>query len=167
MGSHPVPAPPAELDVAANLCWMLKRAAYVLTMEITAALDSLGVSPRGHHVLKIASDGEYTQIELARIAGIDKTTMVVTLDELEAAGLAERRPSPEDRRARVIVVTDEGRRLVREAQQIVTRIQEDVLETLSADERQGFADGLSRLVVERLSEPAVAEPPARRRRIRR
>ena len=59
--------------------------------------------------------GEYTQTELARIVGLDKTTMVVTLDELEAAGLAERRPSATDRRARVVAVTKAGERKVRQA----------------------------------------------------
>ena len=34
--------------------------------------------------------GAYTQTELARLIGLDKTTMVVTVDELEAAGLAKR-----------------------------------------------------------------------------
>jgi MarR family transcriptional regulator for hemolysin len=35
-------------------------------------------------------------------------THVVTVDELEKAGLAERRPSSRDRRARVISVTEAG-----------------------------------------------------------
>ena len=52
--------------------------------------------------------GEFTQTEIARMVGLDKTTMVVTVDELEAAGLAERRPSSTDRRARVIEVTKDG-----------------------------------------------------------
>jgi MarR family transcriptional regulator, transcriptional regulator for hemolysin len=163
MGSQPVTAPAKSLDATANLCWMLKRAAHVLTAEITAALDDLGVSPRGHHVLHLAMTGEYTQIELARMAGIDKTTMVVTLDELEAAGLAERRPSREDRRARVIVVTEAGERLVREGQQIIARIHADVLDALPADERQGFVAGLARLLGERLGEPVGFDSPARRR----
>ena len=34
--------------------------------------------------------------------------MVVTMDALERDGLAERRPSPTDRRARIIAVTDAG-----------------------------------------------------------
>ncbi|MEK8105286.1 MarR family winged helix-turn-helix transcriptional regulator [Micromonospora sp. M12] len=41
---------------------------------------------------------------------MDKTTMVVTLDQLERAGLAERRPVPTDRRARLVAVTPAGRR---------------------------------------------------------
>src|SRR3954463_13738048 len=85
-----------------NLCWLLSRASYTLTTELTAALEDLGISPRAHAVLAAAGTGAYTQTELARAGGLDKTTMVVTLDELEAAGVAERRPSPTDRRARVV-----------------------------------------------------------------
>ena len=45
-------------------------------------------------MLSTARTGEFTQKELADMVGLDKTTMVVTVDALEAAGLAERVPSP-------------------------------------------------------------------------
>ena len=61
-----------------------------------------------HCVLYHALGGEFTQIQLAEQCALDKTTMVVTMDALEKAGLAERRPSPTDRRARIIAVTDAG-----------------------------------------------------------
>jgi MarR family transcriptional regulator, transcriptional regulator for hemolysin len=131
--------------LAANLGWLLGRASHVLKTELTAALESLGLSPRAHHVLKTAMQGEYTQRELAGIVGLDKTTMVVTLDELEAAGLAERRPSATDRRARVVVVTRAGAAQVRQAEAIAARIHADVLEALPAGERQALLDGLARL----------------------
>ena len=142
---------------------MLSQASYTLTTRLTAALEGLGISPRAHAVLTAAMTGDHTQIELARTVGLDKTTMVVTLDELEAAGLAERRPSPHDRRARVIVVTKAGERKVREAEDIVQRINADVLAALPVRERKAFLDGLTRLVTERLSEPAVSATPVRRR----
>ena len=68
-----------------------------------------------HCVLYHALDGEFTQIQLAEQCALDKTTMVVTMDALEQAGLAERRPSPTDRRARIIAVTDAGRETVEQA----------------------------------------------------
>src|SRR5918997_3466346 len=95
-----------------NLCWLLSRASYTLTTELTAALEEAGISPRAHAVLTAAMCEERTQGEIAKAVGLDKTTMVVTLDELEAAGLAERRPSEGDRRARIIKVTPAGRKLV-------------------------------------------------------
>jgi MarR family transcriptional regulator, transcriptional regulator for hemolysin len=134
-----------QQPLAANLGWLLSQASHVLKTELTAALETLGISPRAHHVLKTAMQGEYTQTELAGIVGLDKTTMVVTLDELEAAGLAERRLSAADRRARVVAVTKAGAAKVRQAEAIAARIHADVLETLPGRERQALLDGLARL----------------------
>jgi DNA-binding MarR family transcriptional regulator len=131
--------------LADDLVWLLAQASHVLKTELTAALEDLGVSPRGHHVLATAMGHEYTQTELARIVGLDKTTMVVTLDELEAAGLAERVPLPTDRRARIVAVTKAGEQKVRQAEEIATRLHTDVLAALPAGERRALLDGLARL----------------------
>jgi MarR family transcriptional regulator for hemolysin len=157
-----------EVEAAAgplntNLCWLLSRASHHLTIELTAAFEGLGVSPRAQHVLATAAGGEHTQTELARLVGLDKTTMVVTLDELEAAGLAERRPSPSDRRARMIAVTAAGREKVREAEEIAARVHDDVLAALPPKERKVFLDALVRLVGARLAEPVECAQPIRRR----
>jgi DNA-binding MarR family transcriptional regulator len=157
------PAPPADQPLSADLCWLLSRASYTLTTELAAALESLGVSPRAHCVLSAAMSGDHTQTELAKMVGLDKTTMVVTLDELEAAGLAERRPSSVDRRARVIAVTPAGKEKVREAEAIAERVRQDVLSVLPDDERQVFLDALTRLVAHRLAEPVACSQPVRRR----
>jgi MarR family transcriptional regulator, transcriptional regulator for hemolysin len=158
----PAPAPPDQ-PLSTDLCWLLSRASYTLTTELTAAFEGLGLSPRANCVLATAMTGPHTQSEIARAVGLDKTTMVVTLDELEAAGLAERRPSPNDRRARVIAVTAAGERKVREAEDIAERVRADVLSTLPDDEREVFLKALTRLVSDRLSEPVVCSHPVRRR----
>jgi DNA-binding MarR family transcriptional regulator len=129
----------------------LARASFALANELSAALAASGVSPRSYCVLTTAVTGEQTQTELARRVGLDKTTMVVTIDELEAAGLAVRRPSPSDRRARVIAVTKAGERKLAEAHEIVERIQADVLASLPVRERKALLEGLARLTNERLA----------------
>jgi MarR family transcriptional regulator, transcriptional regulator for hemolysin len=146
-----------------NLAWLLYRAHWALASELTAALAPVGVSPRGYHVLKAALSREHTQTELAEMVGLDKTTMVVTIDELERDGLAERRPSPHDRRARVIVVTAAGKRKVAEAEEIKERVQADVLGELPAREQRALIDALDKLVQGRLCERADCSPPLRRR----
>jgi MarR family transcriptional regulator for hemolysin len=146
-----------------NLCWLLSRASYTLTTELTAAFEGLGLSPRTHSVLAAAMTGEHTQSQLARMVGLDKTTMVVTVDELENAGFAERRPAATDRRARVIAVTPAGARLVREAEEIGDEIRADVLGVLAPDEREVFVGALARLVGDRLAEPVRTALPVRRR----
>lgn len=146
-----------------NLGWLLYRAHWALATEMTAALAPLGVSGRQYHVLRAALNGEHTQKELAEMVGLDKTTMVVTIDELERDGLAERRPSPEDRRARVIAVTKAGKRKVAEAEAVKERVQADVLEALPARQRKALLSALAALVEGPLSDPAECHPGLRRR----
>jgi MarR family transcriptional regulator, transcriptional regulator for hemolysin len=149
--------------LAGNLGWLLTQAHFNLVSEVGAALEPLGVSNRGYHVLATARTGEYTQKELADRIGLDKTTMVVTVDELEQKGLAERKPSSTDRRARVISVTDAGERTVASGQKIIDQIQGDVLRSLPTKERKVFLEALGSLVKDRLAQPAPDAPPLRRR----
>lgn len=146
-----------------DLMMLLSQASYALNTELTAALESVGISPRAHCVLCHAMAGTLTQGQLAEACALDKTTMVVTLDELEKAGLAERRLSSTDRRARIVVVTPAGRRMVARAGAIVNGIFSDVLGVLPEGERAAFLAGLRRLVDGRLSSPAQTERPVRRR----
>jgi DNA-binding MarR family transcriptional regulator len=133
-----------------------------MTMS-TAALEGSGISPREHAVLATAMTGDHTQIELARLVGVDKTTMVVTVDALEAAGLAERRPSSGDRRARVVAVTDAGQRKVSEADAVLARVREEVLDVLEPAEREVFLGALGQLASGRLSDPVPCAHAVRRR----
>ena len=158
-----VKPPPADDSLSDNLCWLLARASHSLTNQLTAALADLGLSPRAHCVLSTAMAGEYTQTALAQAVGLDKTTMVVTIDELEAAGFAERRPAAGDRRARIVAVTKAGERQVAKSREIVTGIQAEVLASLPAREREQFVSALARLVGERLAEPSPCQAPVRRR----
>jgi DNA-binding MarR family transcriptional regulator len=146
-----------------DLCFLLGQASHALQTELTAALARLGISPRAHCVLSNALGGELTQGELAERCALDKTTMVVTLDELERAGLAQRRPSAADRRARIIGVTEAGAALVARSREIVGGVQADVLAALPDGEREAFVAALTRLVEVRLASPVPCERPVRRR----
>ena len=156
--------PPSKVDV--DLMFLLSQASHALETEMTAQLQALGVSPRAHCVLTHALSGELTQSQVAESCALDKTTMVVTMDELERAGLAERRASGTDRRARIIAVTTAGERKVAEANAIVARIYAEVLGALPAGQRDAFVAGLAQLVGGRLSKPAKCERPVRRRAVR-
>jgi MarR family transcriptional regulator for hemolysin len=164
--SSPDSAAEAPQSLSGNLGWLLARANHALATELTAALADLGLSPRGYHVLATALPGDRTQSELAEAVGLDKTTMVVTVDELEAAGLAERHPSSTDRRARVITVTRAGADKLVQAGRVKDRVQADVLSALPANEREVLIDALRKLVCGRLSEAVQCTPPVRRRQPR-
>lgn len=144
-----------------NLNWLLAQAHYALSVELANAFEPLGLTPRGHSVLTTAMNGAFTQKQLADLVGLDKTTMVAALDELERAGLAKRVPSETDRRAHVIEVTPEGRKRVAAASKLAKRVQADVLGALGP-ECDDFLGALARLVRERLAEPAACKGVRRR-----
>src|ERR1700722_19187751 len=145
-----------------NLGWLLPQAHYALASELAAAFEPLGITPRGHSVLAAAMTGTYTQKELAELVGLDKTTMVVTLDELERAGLAKRVPSSTDRRARVIEVTGAGHAKVTAANKIIARVQADVLASLQAREGAAFRRAVGHMSRARRAEPAACKGIRRR-----
>ena len=157
--SHSLPDRPDE-----NLGWLLATVSHAFTSELTAKLEAVSVSPRAHCVLATALEGEYTQTALAQAIGLDKTTMVVTIDALERAGLVERRMSGTDRRARVIAVTAAGRRKVAQGKAIVASVQAEVLGSLPADQRDGLMGALRSLLADRLCTTAECGHPVRRPR---
>jgi MarR family transcriptional regulator for hemolysin len=52
-----------------------------------------------------------SQTELAQVLGVDGATLVATIDRLAAAGLVERIPSRQDRRVKLVALTEQGRKL--------------------------------------------------------
>lgn len=152
--------PPVDLSL------LLNQAAYALANRLTAALAELETSVRVYCVLAKAAEGEFTQSRLAQLAWMDKTTLVVTLDEMERRGLAERRVAPSDRRVRVIGLTAAGRTLLAKADKVVAGVYDDVLAGVDDAERATFVAVLDRLVAGPLAAPFHMEKPLRRRRQR-
>lgn len=149
--------PPVDLSM------LLDQAGHALANRLTAALAGLDMSVRVYCVLAKAAEGEHTQGRLAELAWMDKTTMVVTLDEMERRGLAERRLSPEDRRVRVVAITAKGRRKLAKADGIVQGVYEEVLDGVGLAERETFLVVLGRLVDGLLAAPFHMEARTRRR----
>ncbi|MEV0400919.1 MarR family winged helix-turn-helix transcriptional regulator [Actinoallomurus sp. NPDC050550] len=147
-----------------DMSYLLTHTAHVLTTRMSAAFEEIGITPRAYCVLFHALEEERTQIQLAEISDLDKTTMVVTVDELEKAGLAERRPSSRDRRARVISVTEAGERIVAEGTRIADGVHREVLEALPEGERDVLVGALTRLAEGLLSTPVECDRPVRRTR---
>ncbi|MEV5555519.1 MarR family winged helix-turn-helix transcriptional regulator [Nonomuraea wenchangensis] len=147
-----------------DLSFLLDHTSRVLRSRMAAALAEIGLTARMHCVLVHALEEERTQIQLAELGDMDKTTMVVTVDALEKAGYAERRPSSTDRRARIIAVTEEGAAVARRSQEVVDGVHRDALQALPDDEREALVRALNRLVTGHLAAPV--ESPVQTRRAR-
>ncbi len=146
-----------------DLSFLLDRTSHVLRTQMAAALAEIGLTARMHCVLVHALAAERTQAQLAELGDMDKTTMVVTVDALEKAGLAERKPSSTDRRARIIEVTAAGAELAARSVEIVDGVHQRALGSLPKAERESLLRALNSLVEGHLS-TVVEAAPARRAR---
>lgn len=85
-------------------------------------------------ILELSRHQDTTQIELARILGIEGATLVRLLDGLETMGLVERHPSPEDRRAKKLVLTEPAIVLLERMKLIAASNRSEILEEIPADD---------------------------------
>ena len=133
MSTVPQGGPPPEL--AGSLYYLLKHAQMRLADLTGPALAPLRVNGRETAVL-IAIDGQAlpSQHDIAQRMGVDRTTMVGLVDELEKKGLVERRPDPLDRRKNVVALTEAGRTTVQGATRAVAEAERRFLGPLSDDE---------------------------------
>jgi DNA-binding MarR family transcriptional regulator len=111
-------------------------------------LAAHGLSMWGYIVLSaLDSSPIRTQSALAEAIGADKTRIIPTLDELQQHRYIERMPDPDDRRARLLAITEAGRALKDSVQADIQRGEEHWLGQLSANERAVFLRALDRLSV--------------------
>jgi MarR family transcriptional regulator, lower aerobic nicotinate degradation pathway regulator len=99
-------------------------------------LGTTGMRPRHVRVLGYIHDGQHSQQDLCRLTGMDRTTMVAVVDDLERLGYARREPSSTDRRKRVVTPTPKGGRALVEAAEQLREAEERLLAPLTAKERR-------------------------------
>jgi DNA-binding MarR family transcriptional regulator len=133
MAVSPSPDPPVA-EFAGQLFFRLWRASHT---RIADALEPIGLTTALFGLLNVlgARHGAIQQ-ELGSAMGIDPSTMVALIDELERAGLAKRRPHPTDRRAREVAITPKGRRALERGRALAMKVDDEVLRGLTAAERR-------------------------------
>jgi DNA-binding MarR family transcriptional regulator len=98
-------------------------------------------------VLTLASQlGPRRQLSLAQELSIDRTVMTYLLDDLEAAGLVERRADPADRRGTLVRLTGRGIDVIDQALEAHLANEERLLRPLSAADRRSLDRLLRRLL---------------------
>jgi DNA-binding MarR family transcriptional regulator len=88
-----------------------------------------------------------SQAALGKQLGIDRTGMTYLLDDLERAGLIERRPDPADRRSRQIVLTAKGRRRLDRLSARIAEVERSLLADLTDAEAEQLRALLGRAAV--------------------
>ncbi|HEX7444215.1 MAG TPA: MarR family winged helix-turn-helix transcriptional regulator [Acidimicrobiales bacterium] len=144
--SRAAPEAGCAAALADDLGWGLGVVFRAYVAAADAAVAELPGGPRGYQVLAAATRSDVgSQLALAQHLGIDRTVMTYLLDDLEAAGLIERRADPADRRARRVVATEHGADVLTRLDLRLRAAEERVLDPLSKGERDRFRTQLRRL----------------------
>ncbi|WP_108261852.1 MarR family winged helix-turn-helix transcriptional regulator [Mangrovicoccus ximenensis] len=111
------------------------------------ACDGLDLTAVQYAVLSVLYSGEgFDQLSLSKAVGIDRTSGADVIKRLVRRGLATREPSVEDRRARVVRITEEGRRFVRSVRPKMEAAQDRLVSPLDEEEHEMFMQLLRKLI---------------------
>jgi DNA-binding MarR family transcriptional regulator len=144
--------PPDEM--AGHLGYLLKHVQLRFSELAAAALAPTGTNGREAAVLRAVDNPQpLAQGEIARRMGIDRTTMVALIDDLQERGLVQRRQDPGDRRRNVVELTDAGQDITRQAARAGEQAERTFLSPLSPGEAQQFKKTLRALLYNPLAGP--------------
>lgn len=131
--------------LAHDISWMLGRVWLGFGEVRTHALEPFGLSVRDYVVLKAIQAEGGSQIDLANLTKIDKSTFAVTADGLESRGLIERRPNPGDRRSKLLTLSRVGDEVLAHASHAVTAADNTVWESVEHVDIERFSAVLQAL----------------------
>jgi DNA-binding MarR family transcriptional regulator len=157
-------APGLHSALVRNTGYLVSRLGVFASRHFSERLEILKLTPRMWGALNVLdAEGPITQQQLGRSIGMDPSSMVSTIDELESQGLVQRQPHPSDRRAHAVHVTPSGRQTLQRGRALARDAQDELLAPLDADERHQLHGLLLRLAIGAgtlSSAPAVTSPPA-------
>src|SRR3954447_16195428 len=136
----------SDLAVTRRLGYLLKHAQLRLAELAEPLYAPLGVTGRQLALLTLFGDGPpLSQQDGAARLGIDRTTMVALVDELEAKELVRREVAPGDRRKRLVTLTAEGERIREAGEEVTRRAEELLLAPLAGEEARRLRVALGRV----------------------
>lgn len=136
----------------------LQQIAFAVFMQEAA---SAGTTPVQYAVLQALSDAPgIDQRTLARAVSLDTSTIGGVVDRLEARALLVRSLSPQDRRVRLLHLTDAGESLRRDLLPTMLHAQQRMLDPLTAPERALFMEMVQRVIAHHAGLDDTAAPEA-------
>ncbi|MHA6895265.1 MarR family winged helix-turn-helix transcriptional regulator [Ralstonia pseudosolanacearum] len=128
--------------------YAVRRAQLHVYEDFVRSLQAWNITPpRFSAMTVIAHNPDLKLTELAGILGVARSGAVLLVDTLEAMGMVERLPSPVDRRAFRLALTDKGATTLRDITEVVVAHDARVTAHLSADERRTLLELLNKLAV--------------------
>jgi DNA-binding MarR family transcriptional regulator len=140
------PAPKRGSPLEARIAYLLSKVGRRQSTRFAELLKPLGLRPKHFALMNVVdlADGP-SQQQLGEALGLDPSGLISAIDELEAAGLLERRRPPEDRRRHALFLTRAGEAKLAEAREASRKRGKELIAPLSEAEAQSFHDLLKRI----------------------
>ena len=143
-----------------SLGLLLHEAARNVRKAFERRVDHLGLSSsQWRLLLVVAKCGQTTQARIADHLDIEPISVSRLIDRMEAAGWVERRPDPQDRRAKIVTPTERAIAAHAVIRSMADEVYAEALNGLSPDRRQALLSGLS-TVIANLTEAAAPSDDA-------
>ena len=124
-------------ELVSSALFLLKRLGIAAKERSMAAYEEAGLHPYHYAILAVLDEGSReTQGAIADALGYDRGQLVGLLDELEEAGLLDRRRDPNDRRRHVVRLTAAGRKTLTKLRTLSSKVEEEFLAALDEGERE-------------------------------
>ncbi len=134
--------------------YMANHMARLFATGLQNRIKPLGIAPAQFMVmLELWAEDGLTQRDLVERLDVEQATMANTLARMERDGLIARRPSPADKRAKVIVLTDKAKSLREPAQKNARAQNEIALSGLSDQESAQLIALMQRVIATMQREP--------------
>jgi DNA-binding MarR family transcriptional regulator len=116
---------------------LISQLARGMRRRVEQAVEPLGLRPRELHALQhLRERGPSAQVMLVELLSIDATNLVAILNNLEDAGLIERRRDRADRRRAIIALSKQGDQLLADLDRGLRQIDDEVFATFTSSERE-------------------------------
>ncbi|MEX0957490.1 MAG: MarR family transcriptional regulator [Rhizobiaceae bacterium] len=114
------------------MCLHVQRAARQLARRFDEALKPHGLTNQQFSLLMSLNRPQPARMkDVAFLLALDRTTLTANLKVLERRGLANSEPDPDDKRSRLLLLTDEGRSQLAAAVPAWKRTEEEIEALLS------------------------------------
>jgi DNA-binding MarR family transcriptional regulator len=134
--SSPAKMPLPLTRLYARPGFLLRRAHQISAAVFEDECRELGLTPAQFGVLTVLrTHPGLGQSSLARALGFDKVTVLRVLRGLEARGLVERGPAPDNKRNMCVNLTEQGRAVLQQAQRPAERAYKRLLAPLDKDQQ--------------------------------
>ncbi len=138
----------ASIKLERSPLHLLHRAGQCAAEVFQAELGSGDLTPRQYAVLVTVSQNEgLSQTHLVERTGIDRSTLADIVRRMLKKGLLQRRRTREDARAYAVKLTDEGWRTLKSVDPLARKVDERILASLPATQRERFLQDLNTIVL--------------------